>query len=219
VPSRVDHDLYSPATPPYQIAGGPEVDSEKLIAYELGYRKQLTPGVALSLATYYNEYTDLRSLEPLNPPAPFPVQIASGLKGKSSGAELTADWQVVRTWRLRAGWTEMRVSSEPELGSTVRTGNRNIALDPNHQAQLRSLLDLSKTWQFDTTLRYVGPITNQEVPGYTELDQRLGWRPVPAWEFSLDGQNLLHTQHAEFNPPGSRREIERSIFAKAAWRF
>jgi hypothetical protein len=57
------------------------------------------------------------------------------------------------------------------------------------------------------------------VPGYTEMDQRLAWRPLPAWEFSLNGQNLLHSYHVEFNPPGSRREIGRSIFAKAAWHF
>jgi len=219
VPSRIDLDLYEPATPPYRQAGGPGVVSEKLIAYELGYRKQLSSAVALSLATYYNDYSDLRGLEPLNPPAAFPVQVDSGLRGKSSGAELAADWRISRVWRLHGGWTEMRVGSSPEPGSTDRVANRSIALDPNHQVQLRSLLDLSAQWQFDTDLRYVGPIANQRVPGYTEMDQRLAWRPVPAWEFSLNGQNLLHDYHAEFNPPGSRREIGRSIFGKAAWRF
>jgi iron complex outermembrane receptor protein len=219
VPSRIDLDLYEPATPPYRVAGGPEVVSEKLIAYELGYRKQLNPNVSLSLATYYNDYNDLRSLEPLDPPAAFPVEIASGLRGKSTGAELSADWRILPAWRLHAGWTEMRVGSEPEPGTIDRSSNRSIALDPNHQGQLRSLVDLGQGWQFDSTLRYVAPIANQEVPGYTEMDLRLAWRPTAMWEFSIDGQNLLHAHHVEFNPPGTSREIGRSVFGKAAWHF
>jgi iron complex outermembrane receptor protein len=72
----------------------------------------------------------------------------------------------------------------------------------------------------DATLRYVAPINNQDVSGYTELDLRLGWRPAAAaWEISLTGQNLLHDQHAEFGAALSRREIERSVYAKIVWSF
>ncbi len=219
VPSRIDLDLYEPATPPYQVAGGPGVVSEKVNAYELGYRRQVTPDVAVSLATFYNEYSNLRGLQPLNPPAAFPVDVASGLRGESAGGELTADWRVTAAWRLRAGWTELRVNSEPEPGSIDRVSGQSIARDPNHQGQLRSMLDLSAAWQLDAALRYVGPITNRAVPGYTEGDLRVGWRPLPAWELSIDGENLLHDHHAEFGPAGSRREIGRSIFTKVEWHF
>lgn len=218
-PSRIDVDLYSPATPPYRIAGGPNVISEKLIAYELGYRAQVDPNLALSIATYYNDYSDLRSLEPLKPPQPFPVEISSGLRGRSVGAELTADWRVSQTWRLRAGYTDMRVRSEPSPGSLDRSSDRSVAHDPNEQLSLHSLWDLSSKWQLDADMRYVGPIGNQSVPGYTEGDLRLAWHPTQAWEFSVVGQNLIHNQHAEFNSPGSRREIPRSIYGKTSWRF
>ena len=218
-PSRIDRDLFSPATPPYRIAGGPNVVAEKLLAYELGYRVQLDPQLSVSFATFYNYYNDLRSLEPLNPPAAFPVEISSNLRGESVGAELTADWRVTRSWRLRAGYTEMRVTSEPQPGSIDRTTNRSISLDPNHQVQLRSFWDLAANWEADATLRYVSAIGNQAVPAYTELNLRLGWRPTAAWELSVDGLNLLHAHHPEFNPPGSRREIQRSIYGKATWRF
>jgi iron complex outermembrane receptor protein len=57
------------------------------------------------------------------------------------------------------------------------------------------------------------------VPGYAEADVRLGWQPVENWELSVVGQNLLHARHPEFNPPGSRLELQRAIFAKASWRF
>ncbi len=218
-PSRIDRDLYSPATPPYRITGGSKVVSEKLIAYEAGYRVQLEPSLALSLAAFLNCYDDLRSLEPLNPPQAFPVAASSGLRGRSSGAELTAEWQVTPSWRLRAGWTELRVRSEPQPGNLDRSARDSVARDPNHQVLLRSLLDLSAKWECDATLRYVAPINLQAVPGYTEADLRLGWRPTPAWELSLLGQNLLHSHHPEFNTPGARRELQHALYGKASWRF
>ena len=218
-PSRIDRDLFSPATPPYRIAGGEKVVSEKLMAYEFGYRVKLEAGLALSLATFLNNYDDLRSLEPLAPPLAFPVEASSGLRGRSTGAELTAEWRATSLWRLRAGWTELRVRSEPQSGTLDRGTRDSIARDPNHQVALHSLLDLSAKWECDVDLRYVAPIQTQAVPGYTECDLRLGWRPSPAWELSLLGQNLLHPRHAEFNTPGARRELQRAIFGKASWRF
>lgn len=218
-PSRIDRDLYSPATPPYRVAGGSKVVSEKLISYEFGWRVQLEPQLALSLATFVNDYDDLRSLEPLDPPRAFPVEASSGLRGRSNGAELTAEWQAAAKWRLRAGWTELRVHSEPQPGNVDRATRDSITRDPNHQLTLRSLLDLSAKWECDASLRYVGPINTQSLPGYTEADLRFGWHAAEAWEFSLLGQNLLHSHHAEFNTPGARREIQRSVYAKASWRF
>jgi iron complex outermembrane receptor protein len=218
-PSRIDRDLFSPATPPYRIAGGNKVVSEKLLAYEIGYRLELTPSLVTSIATFFNNYDDLRSLEPLTPPLAFPVQTSSGLRGRSSGAEFTADWQATSAWRLRAGYTEMRVSSEPQPGVSNRGTRDSIARDPNRQTQLRSLLNFRANWEFDSALRYVAPIGSQSLPGYTELDVRLGWQPAPDWEISLQGTNLLHQSHPEFNAPNGRREIQRGVQAKASWRF
>lgn len=218
-PSRIDRDLFSPATPPYRIAGGEKVVSEKVVAYELGYRVQLERQIALSLATFINEYDDLRSLEPLDPPKAFPVKASSGLRGRSAGAEFTAEWQATPSWRLRAGWTELRVRSEPQPGIADRATRASITRDPNHQVVFRSLLDLSAKWDCDATLRYIAPIKTQMVPGYTEADLRLGWRPTAAWELSLLAQNLLHDHHPEFNTPGARRELQRALYLKASWRF
>ncbi len=218
-PSRIDRDLYSPAAPPYRIAGGEKVISEKLIAYELGYRVQFSQELALSLATFLSDYDDLRSLEPLTPPLAFPVKSSSGLRGWSSGVELTADWRATDKWRLRAGVTELRVRSEPQPGSADRGTRDSIARDPNHQLVLRSSLDLSAHLEWDADLRYVSTINQQSLPGYTEMNLRLGWHPTPAWEFSVLGQNLLHSQHPEFNSPNARRELQRSIYGKTSWRF
>jgi iron complex outermembrane receptor protein len=218
-PSRIDRDLYSPAKPPFNIAGGAKVVSEKLVAYELGYRVQFAPDLALSAATFINDYDDLRSLEPLHPPAPFPVTASNGFRGRSSGLEATVDWRVMPSWRLRAGLTELRVRSGPEAGSRERPGRDSIARDPNHQLRLRSTWDVSRSLECDVEMRYCAPIASQHVPGYTEANVRLGWAPNTLWDLSLLGQNLLHNRHAEFNVPGGRREIQRGIYGKATRRF
>jgi iron complex outermembrane receptor protein len=94
-----------------------------------------------------------------------------------------------------------------------------VAHDPNQQFSLHSLWDVSDTWQLDANFRAIGPISSQSVPGYAEADLRLGWRPGAGWELSIDGQNLLHSQHAEFDPPGTRRDIPRSVYGNTSWRF
>jgi iron complex outermembrane receptor protein len=218
-PSRIDRELFAPGSPPFLLAGGPDFDSEELLAYELGYRVQPLPRLALSLAVWYNDYDNIRSLEQANPPLAFPIVIANELEGESYGAELTADYRVTDWWRLRVGHTELRIDIRPKPGSTDTSNGSAESHDPEHLFSLRSSLDLPNHWELDATFRYVSRIDNQEVPAYGELDVRLGWRPSPALEFSLVGQNLLHDDHAEFGALAERREIERGVFGKVLWRF
>jgi iron complex outermembrane receptor protein len=216
-PSRIDRELFAPSSPPFLLAGGPGFHSEELSAYELGYHAQLSERLSMSLATFLNIYDDLRSIERLNPSASFPVVIANGLKGKSYGAELTGSYRITDRWRLRAGYTELRIQIDPKPGSTDTTRGSGESHDPNRQFSLRSSLDLPRHVEFDAGLRFVGSIANQKVPAYSELDVRWGWRPTPKLEFSVVGQNLLHDRHTEFGSPNNRKEIERSVYGKVVW--
>src|SRR5688500_15874015 len=49
---------------------------------------------------------------------------------------------------------------------------------------------------------------------YDELDLRLAWSAMEKLDIASVGQNLLHDQHAEFNPLVARREIEQSVYGK-----
>ncbi len=218
-PSRIDREFYAPSVPPFFLVGGTDFRSEKLIAYEAGYRTRLHQRLSVSLAAYYNDYDDLRSVEHVNPPAAFPIFIGNGLKGDSYGAELTADYRVMEAWRLRAGYTELRIHFSHKPGSTDNSVGTGEARDPRHQASLRSSLDLPANWQLDATYRYVSNIDSQNVPGYSEADLRLAWQPRPALELSLVGQNLLHARHAEFGAVATRQEIERGVYVKVLWGF
>lgn len=218
-PSRIDTDLYAPGSPPFFLAGGTNFASEKLIAYEIGYRVQPHPRVSVSLAAFYNDYDDIRSLEPASPAAAFPIVIGNGQEGETYGAELTIDYRVTDWWRLRAGYTELQIQIRPKSGSTDTTRGSTESHDPNRQFMARSSVDLPWNIELDTGFRFVTHIANQRVPEYGELDVRLAWRPISTLELSVAGQNLLHEHHAEFGSPTARREIERSVYGKVTWRF
>lgn len=217
-PSRIDRELFAPGQPPYFLAGGPNFHSEEELAYEVGYRHQRGP-LALSVATFYNRYHGLRSLEQANPPAAFPLVIANGQDGESYGAELSADYRVTNRWRLVAGYTELRIHvwALPTSTDTSRGSAENHT--PDRQFTVRSSTDLPGHLSFDGTVRYVGEIVNQQVPAYGEVDVRLGWQPVPRLELAVAGQNLLHDHHAEFGAPTARSEIRRGVYGSFAWRF
>jgi len=221
-PSRIDRDFFVPLTPgsaSFFLAGGPNFVSEDVRAYELGYRSEPHDRLSLTLATFYNDYGHIRSLEQLAPPAPFPLVFLNGQTGDSYGAELTAECKVTDWWRLRSGYTALRLHIRPEPGSTDTSFGSTEAHDPSHYGTLRQSLDLPAHLQFDLGFRYVGQIVNQTVPAYRELDGRLAWRATPTVEFSIVGQNLLHAHHAEFGVLAARKEAERGVDGKLVWRF
>jgi iron complex outermembrane receptor protein len=212
-PSRIDTDLFLPAQPPFQIAGGPNFDSEKVIAYELGYRVRLHKTVSLSLAGFYNDYSDIRSISTNT------LTIANDNRADVWGLELSANYEVADFWRLRGGYTYLnkRVVIQPG-GSDLNRG-RAEGNDPENQFLIQSIFDLPGNLQFDGVLRYVDRLPSPHVPSYVSLDLRLAWRPIPNLEISLVGQNLLDNQHPEFGPAATRQEIPRSMYGKVTWRF
>ncbi len=219
-PSRIDRELFFPGQAPYFLAGGPDFHSEEELAYEVGYRHQ-QGSVALSVATFYSRYHGLRSLEQVNPPTPVPLVIGNGQDGESYGAELTADYRVTDRWRLRAGYTELRVHVWPNPGSTDRSRGATESQIPDRQFLLLSSVDLPGHLGLAGWFRAIDDINNQLVPAYAELNATLTWQPTSNLDLSLVGQNLLHDQHREFGASTSptRRDIERGVYGAIAWRF
>ncbi|HVH68545.1 MAG TPA: TonB-dependent receptor, partial [Gemmatimonadales bacterium] len=156
-PSRIDREFFVPGQPPYALAGGPNFHSEEELAYELGYRHQ-TAAFALSVATFYNRYHGLRSLERASPPPDTTTVIGNGQDGESYGAEVTGDYRVTNRWRLRAGYTELRVHIWANPGSTDTTHGSGESHDPARQFTIASTADLSGNLSLDGALRYVGRI-------------------------------------------------------------
>jgi len=217
-PSRIDRELFAPAKPPYFLAGGPDFHSEEELAYELGYRHQ-QGSLALSVATFYSRYHGLRSLEQVNPPPT--VVIGNGQDGESYGAELTAEYWLANRWRVRAGYTELRVHIWRNPGSTDASGGATESQIPDRQFFLLSSVDLPAHLGLSAWFRAIDDINHQLVPAYAELNVTLTWQPMSKLDVSLVGQNLLHAQHREFAAATSpsRRDIQRGVYGAVAWRF
>ncbi len=219
-PSRIDREFFAPAKPPFFLAGGPDFHSEEELAYELGYRHH-QESLALSVATFYSRYHGLRSLEQVNPPTPVPLVIGNGQDGESYGAELTADYRVTDRWRLRAGYTELRVHVWPNPGSTDASRGATESQIPDRQFLVLSSVDLPAHLGLAAWFRAIDDINNELVPAYAELNVTLTWHPTSKLDLSLVGQNLLHDQHREFGAATSptRRDIQRGVYGAVAWRF
>ncbi len=84
---------------------------------------------------------------------------------------------------------------------------------------LHSALNLPQNAEFDVYLRHVSALPDPEVPAYTALDARLGWRPRPDVELSLTFQNLFDPGHIEFGAPATASEMERGVFFKVVLRM
>jgi iron complex outermembrane receptor protein len=145
--------------------------------------------------------------------------LANRLEGRTYGVEGEATYQPSDTWRLSPGYTYLRLDLDAKPGSTDTTSHRPEGDSPRHQLFLRSALTLPHDVALDVTVRYVGELTNQRVPAYTAAGVRLAWHPASALEFELIGQNLFDPRHPEFGLPATRREVERSVYARATCRF
>jgi len=225
-PSRIDRDL-SEGVPPYfdLLNGGRDFSSETLIAWETGMRTRLGSGADASLSLFYNKYDDLRSTA-VNPVTFFPLFFQNELEGETHGLEFSGTFQARDWWRLHGGYSLLQEHLHIRPGETDINNALNETSDPEQRVSLRSSMDFPRRIGVDLMLRWVdirpghnGP-TPGELPGYMELDTRLGWKTSRSVELSLVGKNLLHGRHQEYGlPAATAAEIRRSLMGKATWRF
>jgi iron complex outermembrane receptor protein len=218
-----------------EILGNKDFKSEELLAYELGYRTELTPRLSLDVAVYYNEYKNLRVI---NPGQPYqetsagivtnntqPYMLSNDMYGTALGAELAIDWTPLDWWRIQAAYSYQDITmSDKGYVDTINKGNAE-GDTPQHQLSLRSGLDIGKSVSLDLWLRAVDQLPSIDsvtIPGYVTLDARLGWKPAKNLEISVVGQNLLQSSHPEFVPEyinTLQSEVVRSVYGKATWKF
>ncbi len=237
-PTRLERDVAIDVTDPSadpvaRLLGNPDFESEELVAYELGYRGAVGERLSFDLATFYNQYDGLASLEFADPfldgqgRTIVPIVNQNLTDGYARGVEALLTFTPLPSWQVAAGYSfvEASVSSS---GLDANRGEFKADSSPRHQVGLRSFLDLPHGIQFDLQLRYLSDVerlpedvdgSNVDVDGYSELDVRLGWRANEQVEVALIGKSLLNDRHPEFGLAAARGEIERSIFGRLTCRF
>ncbi len=218
LPTRFDTDLRIVGPPP--IRGTEDFESEKVVAYEIGYRVRPHAIVSLDVAAYVNHYDDLRSTELALQPAPV-IVLQNRLNAKTGGVEVAGTVKPAEWWNIHGSYAWLHKALTFDPGSTdvfrgVVEGN-----DPSHLFSLRSFTDLGHGLAGDALFRHVSSRPNTFVPAYSELDLRLGWKPRDRWELSVVGQNLLHDHHAELFTVNSAQHFEftRGVYLRSVWQF
>jgi iron complex outermembrane receptor protein len=137
------------------------------------------------------------------------------------------NWQATSAWKLTANYTWLRMRLEPDATVGVGMGGGTQfqpGYNPKHQFRIRSQYNLPHNLELDTGVYYTSDLPDLNVPAYTRVDLRVGWRPTKHLEVSLVGQNLFDKQHPEAAPPinGSiinTSDVPRSVFGQVTWRY
>lgn len=248
-PSRIEYDsrlnlftaLPSPPTNLpvlFTINGNRDYKTEKLIAYELGYRFFPNNTTSLDMTVFYHDYNDLLSFKAADTPFAeigsngpylvFPNFFDNASKGHLIGLELAANWRPIHDWQLHLAYSYLKPEFTLKRGLEEADTN---SIAPSHQVSLRSSHDLRDNVTVDLWLRYVDNLPNlftftQQLGGididdYVALDIRLGWQPIRNVELSLVSANLIDSTRLEFVQElySFPTQVERSIYGQIKWLF
>jgi iron complex outermembrane receptor protein len=214
------------------LFGTPKLMSEHVVAYEAGFRAQPKARLSIDVSTFFNHYDHLESLETgpkvleQSPaPARFVVPIAFGnlMYGTTEGGEVSTNLKLTDRWTLSPGYAflEMHLHTQPSSQDTSSVAEYEGS-SPQHQAQLRSHVELPHGLSWDASAYFVSALPIQGVASYTRIDTQLKWKLAERADISLVGQNLLRDHHLESNDALTLVNpslIKRSAYAKFTWRF
>jgi iron complex outermembrane receptor protein len=226
-PSRVERDLdltvsVDARQPVFaRVRGDAGFSSESVVAYEAGYRYRAGTVLSLDAAAFYNDFMDVLSFEPetaVREPGRIvlPYRIANGLEGRSTGFEVAADVRPRTEWRFQGSYTFLDVDFRVKPQSLDTTQEAAEDAVPRHQLVLRGSYTFTSAVEVDALFRRISAFPGGQVEGHSTLLVRVAWRPRPALELSVTGEDLLQAHHLEMpNAP----ETQRSVRAGLTWRF
>lgn len=253
-PTRAESDgamilgLADPGPPPQALGliGNDNLDAERLLAYELGFRYQPSAQLKIDLALFYNDYDSLVSSEFFSPiPIPSPIfdqyienataLIPPGLSaiilanrsdnqayGETWGGELVVDWHPHDQINLQFGYSLLKTALHVSSGSSSQRHLVEEGSSPEQQFRIDMGYQTTPSTRIDLALRHVDQLAALNVDSYTELDAHFNWRLTRKLDLSLVGRNLLDKQHLETRPSFFATELtenERQFHLRVNYRF
>jgi iron complex outermembrane receptor protein len=211
-----------------QVTGNPQFETETTLAYQLGYRLQPAPAVFADVATFFNEYDHLETLERLpsfdqdSPPLPHtlvPLLFTNQLHGKSYGVEVSITTRPTSWSRLSGTYAYLVLDLQEDQGSTD-VSNATLAekASPHNEVTMQGGVDLPWSAALDGVFRYVDQLQfgAQQVPAYATFDVRLAKTFASNIELALVGRNLGQATHVEAFPG---QEVPRGMYGQVRCRF
>ncbi len=234
LPNRAQHSIriFKP-TPDgegfFQAQANPDMKTENLLAYEVGWRWRIANNLDVDTALFYNIYDRMQGTsltEGVNQdPDIKQATVSNYRRVKSCGMEMSLNYRVSHDWRLQTSYSLNQFDASFDHNqSWFRDPLTEQHANPQQSVSLRSLFNLTDELELDAWGRYVDElyIDNRYIPAYVTLDVRLGWHPDKDLELSLSGQNLLDNHHPEFSDDlyiSVPSQIQRGYLAQISWRF
>ena len=159
-----------------RLVASPLFKPERLTSYEAGYRFVPATRLSLDVASFYNVYDDLPTIEAQErflTTAPIagvmtPLVRANRARGRVAGAEVTAFWTVSDMLQFSGNYTRlhMRLHADPE--SNDEDAEAFEDKNAKNLFYVRAYADLPRRVDLTVEMRYVGAIPGEGVPGYAE---------------------------------------------------
>jgi iron complex outermembrane recepter protein len=206
--------------------GNRAVESENVMAYEMGLRSQPTDDLWWDVAVFFNKYENLVARVPATPfpPAPtFPpaywsLNMTNAMRGETYGFGLAATYEVNPCWRLSGGYSflRMHLHARDDAMANAESGEGK---SPQNQVYMQSGWDIGHGVELDLTGRYVDGLSALQIPGYMAMDARLAWQPRESLELAVVGRHLLDASHYEYIVPNFYpSEVLSEVYASVTWR-
>ena len=220
-PVRLDVDLVAESGTLLVFEGNENLKSESVLAWELGVRRKFGQRLAVALASFVNDYDNIRSYESATSTfMAFPWTFKNTTNVRSSGVEVMLLAQPFTRLFVKASYRYLDFNLTHDPGSGDFRNGFYEANDPRHVAAVTFRGDLPRGVEFDATVRHVSRLPNPRMPAFTTFDARLGWTPTPNWELAVIGRNLSDRQQRQFiSADNAHNEIARSVIFKATWRY
>jgi iron complex outermembrane recepter protein len=231
VPTRLESNLkvevnMGPRGSVVVARGNDNLASEKLIAYEVGYRLSTVENLLLEIALFNNQYQDLllfvansQNTQTYN----------NGMKGDIYGSEISTAYEVTPAWKLLASYSYLKnnISADSKYLNVAINPSNDIKFD-EQQAGVRSYYRINRFLELDSGFYYLRGIPASyangdfqiEVDSFYRFDLRIGWHPLDNLEASIVCQNLFGSGNIEASvsrPEESK--IDRSLYGKITLRY
>ncbi len=212
-PSRGEHDaalFLGGVVQPGVVSifkGNRNFESEKLIAYETGYRFQPHETMLLDFTLFYNDYDALRSFSPVGvafpaqtaPLAAFILKFDNKIKAETYGFEMAFDWQPTEQLTIRASYTYFDIQLHHTPNPADKALSETIeGQSPEHHVNLLSSYELTPDVTLTVGGHYIDQLPAANISSHIDIDVGLRWQATKNLNLAIFGKNLLQGERFEY---------------------
>ncbi|MBS1701592.1 MAG: TonB-dependent receptor [Armatimonadetes bacterium] len=206
--------------------------SEAVVSLETGWRKQESDKLNLDITAFYNDYTNLRSIEFVDnqvvmdatPHIDSNYIFRNSVSAHTYGAEASIGYRANDLWNLTGNLSyigdhfSLRNGAIQPFPLAGVDGSGSV---PKWMANIRSSWILNDTSDFDLSAYYTSANPVFNLPAYTRVDARYSAKLPNNWHLTLMGQNLLGPSHLEGTTSFSEvpMRVRRTLSLQIGYRF